>query len=57
MPTDNKQITNNLNSNNSQTNYLYMELLHVDDSNEAFSGFCSQILKSNDEFDEIDDYK
>ena len=33
------QITSNLNCNNSQTNYLYMELFHVDDSNEVFSGF------------------
>ena len=32
-------FTSNLNSNNSQTKYLYMELFHVDDSNEAFSGF------------------
>ena len=30
------QITSNLNSNNSQTNYLNMELFHVDDSNEVF---------------------
>ena len=33
------QITSNLNSNNSQTNYLYMKLFHVDDSNKVFSGF------------------
>ena len=39
MATENCQITSNLNSNNSQTNYLYMELFHVDDSNEVFSGF------------------
>ena len=39
MAAENEQITSNLNSNNSQTNYLYMELLHVDDSNEVFSGF------------------
>ena len=39
MATENGQITSNLNSNNSQTNYLYMELFHVDDSNEVFSGF------------------
>ena len=39
MATENEQITSNLNSNNSQTNYLYTELFHVDDSNEVFSGF------------------
>ena len=41
MATENEQITItiNLNRNNSQTNYLYIELFHVDDSNEAFSGF------------------
>ena len=39
MAAENGQITSNLNSNNSQTNYLYMELFHVDDSNEVFSGF------------------
>ena len=39
MGAENCQITSNLNINNSQTNYLYMELLHVDDSNEVFSGF------------------
>ena len=39
MVAENGQITSNLNSNNSQTNYLYMELFHVDDSNEVFSGF------------------
>ena len=39
MDAENCQITNNLNSNNSQTNYLYMELFYVDDSNEVFSGF------------------
>ena len=39
MATENSQITSNLNSNNSQTNYLYMEVFHVDDSNEVFSGF------------------
>ena len=39
MATENCQITSNLNSKNSQTNYLYMELFHVDDSNEVFSGF------------------
>ena len=33
MATENGQITINLNSNNSQTTYLYMELFHVDDSN------------------------
>ena len=38
MAAENGQITSNLNSNNSQTNYLYMELFHVDDSNEVFSG-------------------
>ena len=38
MAADNEQITTNLNSNNSQTNYLYMELFHVDDSNGVFSG-------------------
>ena len=42
MATENEQITSNLNSNNSQTNYLYMELFHVDDSNEVFSGFRIQ---------------
>ena len=36
---ENCQIISNLNSNNSQTNYLYMELFHIDDSNEVFSGF------------------
>ena len=30
---------NVLNSNNSETNYLYMELFCVDDSNEVVSGF------------------
>ena len=39
MAAENEQITNNFNSNNSQTNYLYMEVFHVDDSNEVFSGF------------------
>ena len=39
MAAENCQITSYLNSNNSQTNYLYMELFHVDDSNEVFSGF------------------
>ena len=39
MATENGQITSNLNSNNSETNYLYMELFYVDDSNEVFSGF------------------
>ena len=39
MAAENEQITSNLNSNNSQTNYLYMELFCVDDSNEVFSGF------------------
>ena len=39
MAAENCQITSNLNSNNSQINYLYMELFHVDDSNEVFSGF------------------
>ena len=39
MAAENCQITSNLNSNNSQTNYLYMELFHVNDSNEVFSGF------------------
>ena len=39
MATENCQITSNLNSNNSQPNYLYMELFHVDGSNEVFSGF------------------
>ena len=39
MVAENEQITSNLNSNNSQTNHLYMELFHVDDSNEVFSGF------------------
>ena len=29
----------NLNNNNSQTNYLYMEIFNGDDSNEAISGF------------------
>ena len=54
MAAVNKQITSNLNINNSQTKYLYMELFNVNDSNEAFK---EQILKSNDEFDKIDDYK
>ena len=39
MAVENGQITSNLNSNNSQTSYLYMALFHVDDSNEVFSGF------------------
>ena len=39
MAAENCQITSNLNSNNSQTNYLYMELFHVDDNNEVFSSF------------------
>ena len=39
MATENCQMTSDINSNNSQTNYLYMELFHVDDSNEVFSGF------------------
>ena len=38
MAAENEQITSNLNSNNSQTNYLYMELFQLDDSNEVFSG-------------------
>ena len=39
MVAENVQLTSNLNSNNSQTNYLYMEIFHEDDCNEAFSGF------------------
>ena len=39
MAAENCQMTSDINSNNSQTNYLYMELFHVDDSNEVFSGF------------------
>ena len=35
MAAEHGQITSNLNSNNSQTNYLYMELFHVDDSNDV----------------------
>ena len=35
MAAENKQITSHVNSNNSQTKYLY----HVDDVNEVFSGF------------------
>ena len=38
MAAENEQITKNLNCNSSQTNYLYMELSRVYDSNEAFSG-------------------
>ena len=32
MVAENVQLTINLNSNNSQTNYLYMELFQVDDT-------------------------
>ena len=39
MAAENEQITSNLDGNNSQINYLYMELFHIDDSNEVFSGF------------------
>ena len=35
-----------------------MELFHVDDSNEVFSGFrIVRFRKIYDEFDEINDYK
>ena len=39
MAAENEQLTSNLNSNKSQTNYLCMELFHVDNSNEVFSEF------------------
>ena len=39
MATKNEQMAANLNSNNSQTTYLYMEIFHGDDSNESFRGF------------------
>ena len=39
MAPENCQITSNLNSNNSHTNYLYTEFPHINDSNEVISGF------------------
>ena len=39
MAAGNKQIPVNSNNNNSQINYLCLEIFHGGDSDDAFSGF------------------